>query len=102
MTGSAPCSEPKDAFDLVYVIRGTEGGQSCREAEGARSNPPEVVDHAVAFLARNFESPGHIGPLRAADFDSIDGDDLDAAAAAAHGHVDDLLKAYRGDRPPGL
>ena len=95
-------SEPKDAFDLIYLIRGTEDG-SVAVAEKLKEHAAshrEVVDDAVAFLARDFETPTHIGPRRAAAFDYIDGDDLDAAAADAHGYVDDLLDAYRGDRPP--
>ncbi len=91
-------SEPKDAFDLVYVIRGTPGGAAevAAKLQSHAAKHPEIVDEAVALLARDFETPGHLGPRRAADFDRIDGDDLDAAAADAHGYVDDLIKAYRG------
>ena len=91
-------SEPKDAFDLVYVIRGTPGGAAevATKLQAHAAKHPEIVDEAVALLARDFETPGHLGPRRAADFDRIDGDDLDAAAADAHGYVDDLIKAFRG------
>ena len=95
--------EPKDAFDLIYVIRGTAGGSAevAQKLKEHAATHREIVDDAVAFLARDFESPGHVGPRRAADFDYVDGGDLDAAAADAHGYVDDMLKAYRGDSPPG-
>ena len=90
--------EPKDAFDLVYVIRGTPGGAAevAAQLRVHAATHPEIVDEAVASLARDFETPGHHGPRRAADFDHIGGDDLDAAAADAHGYVDDLINAYRG------
>ncbi len=96
-------SEPKDAFDLIYVIRGTSGG-SAEVAEKLKEHAAthrEIVEEAVALLTRDFETPTHIGPRRAADFDYIDGDDLDVAAADAHGYVDDVLKAYRGYIPRG-
>ena len=91
-------SEPKDAFDLVYVIRGTPGGAAevAAKLRAHAATHPEIVDEAVALLARDFEAPGHLGPRRAADFDHIDGDDLDEAAADAHGYVDDLIKVYQG------
>lgn len=89
--------EPKDAYDLIYVIRGAPGGPEAvavalRQHAAAH---PEIVANALERLERDFESPGHTGPQRAAEFDFGDADDLDAAAADAHGFVDDLLKAYR-------
>lgn len=91
-------SEPKDAFDLVYVIRCTPGGAAevAAQLRAHAAVHSEIVGEAVALLARDFETPGHLGPRRAADFDHIDGDDLDAAAADAHGYIDDLINAYRG------
>lgn len=95
--------EPKDAYDLVYVIRGTEGGPAAvaEKLKEHAATHREIVDDAVAFLARDFETPGHVGPQRVAEFDYLDGDDHDAAAADAHGYVDDLLQSYRRDSPPG-
>jgi hypothetical protein len=89
-------SEPKDAFDLIYVIRSTPDGAvavATRLKEHAATHHG-IVDEAIAFLARDFDTPEHLGPRRAADFDYVEGDDLDAAAADAHGYVDDLIKAY--------
>lgn len=91
-------SEPKDAFDLTYVIRGTPGGAAevaAKLTEHAATHQ-EIVDEAITFLARDFETPEHLGPRRAADFDHVDGDDLEADAADAHGYVADMIKAYRG------
>jgi hypothetical protein len=89
--------EPKDAYDLVYVIRGTQGqGRAIaqRLAEHAVHNSA-IVDQALELLARDFDSPAHVGPLRAAEFEYIDENDRTNAAADAHGYVDDLLQAYR-------
>lgn len=90
-------SEPKDAFDLTYVIRGTPGGAAevAAKLKEHAATHQEIVDEAVGLLGRDFETPAHLGPRRAADFAYLDGEDLDGAAADAHGYVDDLLKAYR-------
>ncbi len=89
-------SEPKDAFDLIYVISGTPGGAAeiAAKLKEHTSTHQEIVEEAIGFLARDFETPEHLGPKRAADFGYVEGDDLDAAAADAHGYVDDLIKAY--------
>jgi hypothetical protein len=47
-------------------------------------------------LTRDFATPDSLGPRRAAAFEGLIGEDLDAAAADAHGYVDDLLRASRG------
>lgn len=89
--------EPKDAYDLVYVIRGTQGeGRAIaqRIIEHAVRDST-IVDEALVLLARDFDSPAHVGPLRAAEFEYIDENDRTNAAADAHGYVDDLLQAYR-------
>lgn len=44
-------------------------------------------------MARDFSSPGDIGPRRAAAFAVAAAAELDDAAADAHGFVDDLLRA---------
>jgi hypothetical protein len=92
---SADRGEPKDAYDLVYVIRHTTGrGRAIAErlAEHAETHR-EIVQRALGFLSRDFAAPDDIGPLRAADFVSADGSDRDDDAADAHGYVDDLLRA---------
>ena len=89
--------EPKDAYDLVYVIRGTHGQGGAiaqRLIEHAVRNSA-IVDEALVLPARDLDSPAHVGPLRAAEFEYIDDDDRTNAAADAHGYVDDLLRAYR-------
>jgi Nucleotidyl transferase AbiEii toxin, Type IV TA system len=90
-------AEPKDAYDLVYVLRGTSNASQAiadRLALHAAGNP-DVVERALSFLQRDFITPEAIGPQRAATFEIVDPDDLDAAAADAHGHVDDLLTSCR-------
>lgn len=89
-------AEPKDAYDLVYVIRGTPGAADTVAAklrEHARSHR-DLVDRAMAGLAQDFKSPDHIGPQRAAEFEYLDPEARDEAAADAHGHIDDLLRKY--------
>ncbi len=88
-------SEPKDAYDLVYVIRHTPGrGAAIAERLARHSkNHSEIVARALGLLARDFNAPDDIGPLRAADFIATDGAELSDAAADAHGYVDDLLRA---------
>lgn len=89
--------EPKDAFDLVYVIRRwpeSADGIADRFEQHFKSHR-DIVSRALSLLQRDFGSPDLIGPLRAAEFDGATGDALDAAAADAQGYVDDLLKACR-------
>ncbi len=89
--------EPKDAYDLVYVIRRTRGGAaSIAEALEihAKSHAPVVRD-ALERLASNFETVEHTGPSRAADFISKAGTDRDADRADAQGAVADLLNECR-------
>lgn len=87
--------EPKDAFDLVYVIRRWPSGvddiasRLVRHADGHGV----LVRGALARLAADFHDPDHLGPRRAAEFEAVHADDLDPAAADAHGYVDDLLRA---------
>jgi Nucleotidyl transferase AbiEii toxin, Type IV TA system len=87
--------EPKDAYDLVYVLRRWPAGIDDIAARLATqaANHRGVIKRAVQALASDFAGPDSIGPLRAARFDGQTGDDLDAAAADAHGYVDDLLRA---------
>jgi hypothetical protein len=88
-------AEPKDAFDLVYVLRRWPGGVSDiverlkRHAERNKA----VVEDALGRLARDFADPENLGPNRVAEFEGKAGDDPDAIAADAHGYVGDLLKA---------
>jgi hypothetical protein len=88
-------AEPKDAFDLVYVVRHTPGrGEAI--AERLRTHAErhgEIVARALDLLARDFDVPDGLGPGRAADFILADEEERDADAADAHGFVDDLLRA---------
>lgn len=90
-------AEPKNAYDLVYVLRRWPGGVSDiveRLGQHATRNP-EVIDHALGLLSNDFATAVSLGPRRAAAFEGDPGDDLDAAAADAHGYADDLLRLCR-------
>jgi hypothetical protein len=91
--------EPKDAYDLIYVVRGTPGGSRAisKRLKTHAAVHPSIVEEALGLLARDFARPDSLGPRRAAAFETIDPGDLDNAAADAHGQVDDLLTAYHED-----
>jgi len=88
-------AEPKDAFDLVYVLRRWPGGIAGiakRLARHAKHNE-HVVKEALDHLAKDFADPDTIGPQRVAEFEGETADDPDAIAADAQGYIDDLLTA---------
>lgn len=89
-------AEPKDAFDLVYVLRRWPPGvpDIAGRLRQHSERVPVVIEDALWRLRDDFETPDALGPRRAAEFEAGIGDDLDAAAADAHGYVDDLLRAY--------
>jgi len=94
--------EPKDAYDLVYVLRRWPGGVAdvAERLVGHATRHADVVHKALRSLATDFADPSRLGSRRAASFHAEEGDDLDAAAADAQGYVDDLLRgcAARGLR----
>jgi hypothetical protein len=89
--------EPKDAFDLVYVLRRWPGGVAdiAERLKRHATRNEGVVNDALDRLARDFADPETLGPRRVAEFEGEAGEDLYAAAADAHGYVDDLLRASR-------
>ena len=89
--------EPKDAFDLIYVLRRwPEGIADIGDRLGRHvETDPAIVAEALGRLGSDFASPDSHGPRRAAEFDGEPGGDLDAGAADAHGYVDDLLQECR-------
>ena len=92
--------EPKDAYDLVYVLRRWPGGTAdiaSRLATHA-DRYGDVVEEVLHKLASDFADSESLGPRRAAAFAADAGDDLDAATADVHGLVDDLLRACRTTR----
>lgn len=88
-------AEPKDVYDLIYVLRRWPHGVSdiARRLANHVGHHPEIVDKALGHLAADFRDPDHVGPRRAASFDTVRLGDVDEAAADAHGYVDDLLRA---------
>lgn len=90
-------SEPKDAYDLVHVLRFVpEGVRRIAEMLGQHSVAHETtVALVVEVLEADFATVDHIGPRKAAEFISIDPDSIEDAAADAHGFVDDLLRECR-------
>ncbi len=90
-------SEPKDAFDLIYVISHTPGGGAAVADDLNALTDRETVKEAIDLLARDFENLDTIGPQRAAKFslpETAGGDEIDAAAADAQGYVADLLTRW--------
>ena len=53
-----------------------------------------MVEQALALLARDFAGVNELGPRRAAEFEHLNPDARDDAAADAHGYIDDLLVSY--------
>jgi len=91
--------EPKDAYDLVYVVRHTPGrGRAIAERlAGHAENDPVIVDQALTLLVRDFDTVDGLGPTRAARFSVAEPaarEEVDEAAADAHGFVDDLLRSW--------
>jgi len=87
--------EPKDAFDLVYVLSHFPGSPASvveKLAERAVEDA-ELVGFTLGKLANDFAELDSIGPRRAAEFGNGISDFLDDETADAHGFVDDFLKA---------
>lgn len=93
-------AEPQDAYDLLYVLRRWPDGVTDIASRLAQrvATHRDLISLALSALSNDFASPHSIGPRRAAEFDGLPGDDLEAAAADAYGFVDDLLRscAQRG------
>lgn len=89
-------AEPKDAYDLVYVVRHTTSrGRAIADRLGIHAeHHPDLVDRALNLLARDFDAPEALGPRRAAEFSVAEASELDDSAADAHGFVDDLLRSW--------
>ncbi|MGI8729176.1 MAG: nucleotidyl transferase AbiEii/AbiGii toxin family protein [Solirubrobacteraceae bacterium] len=89
-------TEPKDAYDLAYVLRRWPEGMgdiATRMREHAEREPTLVID-ILDVLDRDFENEDSIGPRAASRFHdgTIDGDRV----ADAHGAVRDVLDACAG------
>lgn len=86
--------EPKDAYDLVYMLRRWPDGLGdiADRLVGHAARHPDIVQDALRKLANNFATIDGLGPRRAASFERDAGDELVEAAADAHGYLDDLLR----------
>jgi predicted nucleotidyltransferase len=89
--------EPKDAYDLVYVLRRWPAGidDIAKRLSELATNHHEPIERALLLLANDFAEPASIGPLRAASFEDQGDGDLQNRAADAHGYIDDLLRRTR-------
>jgi hypothetical protein len=89
--------EPKDAYDLIYVLRRWPDGVGdiADRLVAHAEKHPSIVHDAMESLANDFATAGNHGPRRAAAFQGGEREDVDAAAADAYGYVDDLLRACR-------
>lgn len=89
--------EPKDSYDLIYVLRRwPEGVADIADRLAAHAAKHlSIVRTALEKLANDFATPQNHGPRRAAAFDDEHSDDLADRAADAHGYVDDFLRACR-------
>lgn len=87
--------EPKDAFDLIYVLgRWPAGIANIAERLAQRAlSAPVAVDDALEKLARDFATPNTVGPRRVAEFEGGGESEHEAISADAHGYVADLLGA---------
>lgn len=89
--------ERKDAYDLVYVIEHAPEGLDviARQLREHNELHGQDVRRALDVLGDDFASLDSVGPQRVAKFVVANDSEIDAAAADARGHVDDLLSACR-------
>jgi hypothetical protein len=88
-------AEPKDVFDLVYVLQRWDAGVDdvADRIAAHATRHREVVENALAILRRDFETLDTVGPARVAAFEGASGEAAEQVAADARGAVDDLLLA---------
>jgi hypothetical protein len=86
--------EPKDAYDLVFVLTHWEPGlvDICRRLDLRAASRPEIVSEALGYLEGDFETVDSNGPRDYSRFVTgmIDPERL----ADAHGAVADFLAAW--------
>ena len=86
-------NEPKDAYDLFYVLQNHPGGiDAAAEALG----PLLVNEHckkAIEVLTNDFQTLDHLGPRRVAYF--LYGDSDEEIQAQAYALVNDLINALQ-------
>jgi hypothetical protein len=87
--------EPKDAYDLIYVLRRwpDDVDDIADRLSSHAEKHPGIVHDALESLANDFATADNHGPRRAAAFQGSGREDEDAADA--YGYVDDLLRACR-------
>jgi hypothetical protein len=84
--------EPKDAYDLVYVLRRWDKGigDISERLTAHRERWAKIVEEALEFLAEDFSDLDSAGPRDFARF--LTGHPDDVHQADAHGAVTDLLE----------
>lgn len=93
--------EPKDAYDLVYVLRHFPGGPALVADRLAVLSDQDVVEEAVVVLEQSFAEVDSIGARRGAVFvldSGADQDEIDGRAADDRGLVLDLTERWRSAR----
>ena len=86
--------EPKDAYDLVFVLTHWDRGIAdiCTRLRARAATQPEIVAEAVDHLASDFETVDSAGPRDLSRF--VGGTVNPQRVADAHGAIADLLRAY--------
>lgn len=86
--------EPKDAYDLVFVLRRWPGGMAdvAERMEAHLARWRDIVDEALGYLREDFSGLDAAGPREFSRF--LTGTVDDARVADGHGAVADFLAAF--------
>lgn len=86
--------EPKDAYDLWYVLTYAKGGpEGIAERLLPHADDAQVHD-AAEFLRTAFGSPASAGSVAVAVFEEVSGEDADRVAAQAYAVVQTFLQRW--------
>jgi hypothetical protein len=83
--------EPKDAYDLVYVLRYYKNGVSSVAAEVRKDErSQESFELAVSAMKKHFKDPGQVGPRRYGQFYPAEANGAAQAYATVRGFLEHL------------